>query len=161
MCLVLDILQEYMYNIRAFVGISTDKEEFMAKKIHAIQAYSPRTTLQKPMEINSLAEYIEGRCGINKGSIKQVLCEFSNAIDYHCRTGVPVRLEDVGIFRPGIDKDGNARINFKADAKMARIFRKKGYKGKMKNDDMIGKSMDDYIARWNQEHQDDKIKKSK
>jgi len=76
------------------------------------------------------------------------------------RQGFSVRLDGVGLFSPSIDKKGTFSINVRSDKKLLLRFNEKGkFYGKLRNKDMIGKTEDDYIQRWNDEHPDDKIKK--
>jgi hypothetical protein len=76
------------------------------------------------------------------------------------RKGFSVRLAGVGVFSPAVDKDGNFGLNYRADKELIKRLNDSGaFIGRIRNKDMIGKSTDDYIERWNEEHPDDKIKK--
>lgn len=133
----------------------------MAKEINAIQAYSPRLVYNQITEINHLVELIEGRCGLNKSTIRMVLTELEYAIVFYLKMARPLRLEDIGLFRPTIDRDGTLRVKFKPEKALLNALNEGTFEERIKNDDMIGKSVQDYIARWNDEHPDNKIKAEK
>lgn len=131
----------------------------MADKMKAIQAYSPRLQLSKPISQNFLVEYIGDRTGLNKGTILNVLCEFHDSLEFFGKNAQPVRLDGIGIFKPGINKDGEIHLNFKADKALTMKFNQPSdpYKGPIKNKDMIDKTAEDYIQRWNEEHPGDPV----
>jgi len=132
----------------------------MATTIQAYQAYSPRVTIERVMEMESVETYIEDRTGLNDSTIHAVLRELHSALLFYARQGFSVRLDGVGLFSPSIDKEGTFGINVRSDKKLLLRFNEKGkFYGKLRNKDMIGKTEDDYIQRWNDEHPDDKIKK--
>ena len=130
----------------------------MAKAVQAVQAYSPRLKLSKPIKIGDVAKFIAGRASLNEGTIINVLMEFQNSIIHYCNMGNPLNLEGLGIFSPGINKDGEVRVNYRPDKTLLfRLKKEEQYIGKVKNKDMIGKTREDYILRWNLEHPDDPI----
>lgn len=131
----------------------------MAKIMNAIQAYSPRLIMGKIVSRKELVHYIAGRTGFNKGTIYNLLMEYQEAICFFNKAGRPVKLEGLGIFSPGIDKNGVLRVNHRPDKELAIELNATGaFEGDIKNKDMIGKSSQDFIDRWNQEHPNDKIK---
>lgn len=133
----------------------------MAKEINAIQAYSPRLVYNQITEIDTLVELIEGRCGLNRSTIKMVMSELGYAIAFYLKFAKPLRLEEVGLFRPTIDRDGTIRVKFKPENALLKALNKGTFEEKIKNEDMIGKATEDYINRWNEEHPDDPIPKKK
>lgn len=129
----------------------------MAKKMNAVQAYSPRLKLQKPVEINDISEFIAGRTGRVRSTIKEVLGEIHETLLFYLAMGKPVKLEEVGIFRPVIANDGSLRINFLPDQELIKKFNKKGVDTEIKCKDMIGTTNEEKITRWNDEHPDDPV----
>lgn len=129
----------------------------MATKFHATQAYSPRIKLSEPVEINEVSDFISGRSSYKRGMIKDILSEMAECFIHFFHTRQPVKLEEVGIFRPVMAKDGSIRINFKPDKRLLKKLSNKGINGPIKCKEMIGKSDEEFIARWNEEHPDDKI----
>lgn len=133
----------------------------MADVVKAIQAYSPRIIKGKKVGTDELVSFIGGRTGYNKSTIIGILLEFQNIIVVSLKAGRAVNLEGLGIFSPGINKEGVIRVNFRVDKKITREINWEAdypFRGKIKNKDMVGKSTQDYINRWNTEHPDDPVK---
>lgn len=129
----------------------------MAKKMNAVQAYSPRLKLLKPVEISEVSEFISGRTGRVKSTIKEILGEIHESLLFFLSMGKPVKLEDVGIFRPVLANDGSLRINFLPDQSLIKKFNNKGIDSEIKCKDMIGTTREEKITRWNNEHPDDPV----
>ena len=83
----------------------------MADVVKAVQAYSPRIIKGKKVKTDELVSFIGGRTGYNKSTIIGVLLEFQNIIVVSLKAGRAVNLEGLGIFSPGINKEGVIRIN--------------------------------------------------
>lgn len=129
----------------------------MAKRMHAIQAYSPRIKLDTPLDINYISKFIAGRSSNNRGTVKNILSELHECLLHYFSIGQSIMLDEVGIFRPVIARDGSIRINFKPDRKLIKALNGLELNIKIKRKDMIGKSDEDCIARWNKEHPDDPV----
>ncbi len=125
--------------------------------MNAVQAYSPRIKLMKPVQMNDIANFIAGRSGRVKGSIKDVLSELHETFMHYLCIGKPVKLEEVGIFRPVMANDGTIRISFLPDPTLISKMNKKGVDAKIKCQDMIGTTSEEKIVRWNKEHPDDPV----
>jgi len=131
----------------------------MAEEVKAIRAYTPRVVQGDLVEIEDIADYIEGRTSFNGGAVVNMLWEFRKALTVFALSGRPVRLKGLGIFSPRIDKDGVVSLNLRVDPWLKSELNVKGrFKGRVENRDMLGKSVDEMIERWNGEHPDDKIK---
>ncbi len=78
----------------------------MAELLNAVQAYSPRVKLGLPVNMNELVRYIAGRTGFNRGTILNVLLELQETIIFFNKAARSVKMEGLGIFSPGIDKNG-------------------------------------------------------
>jgi hypothetical protein len=131
----------------------------MAEAITAIRAYTPRVKQGKTVEVEDIAGFIEGRTSFNGGAVINMLWEFRAAITFFALVGQPVRLKGLGVFAPRIDKDGVFSLNYRPDKWLkSELNVAHRFKGKVVNRDMIEKSTEDMIERWNQEHPDDKVK---
>jgi nucleoid DNA-binding protein len=133
----------------------------MADVVKAVQAYSPRIIKGKTVKTDELVSFIAGRTSYNKSTIVATLLEFQEVIVTSLKAGRAVKLEGLGTFSPGINKEGVLRVNFRAEKKITRGINWSAdypFKGKFKNQDMIGKSKQDYIKRWNTEHPDDPVR---
>jgi len=130
----------------------------MAKLIEAINAFRPRIDLGPLLTSAELVEYISGRTGLNRGEIRNVLSEFNEAIIYHCRRGIPVRLEGLGIFNPGMDVSGNKKINLRRDVSFRRALNIPGaFTGRIINSANIGMTSTDARAMWDALYPDDLV----
>lgn len=132
----------------------------MAKMIQAYQAYSPRVKIQRMVEVDEVVRYISDRTGLNRSELLFALMEMHDCLYNYLRTGYSVRLPGLGSFAPAVDKNGSFSINHRPDKELtANLNNPNEYLGSIRNKDMIGKTEEDYIERWNEEHPDDKIKK--
>lgn len=125
----------------------------MPKEVKAIFAYTPRVKMGKVVEIDELVSFIAGRTSFNAGAIDNMLLEFRDALLFFAMTGRPVRLKELGILAPRIDKNGELGLNFKMDSRLKSAMNQQGkFKGDVVNRDMLGKSVEEMKDRWNQEH---------
>lgn len=132
----------------------------MAHVMKAIQAYSPRVTIPRMVEINEIVDYIADRTGLNTGTILYVMMELRDALLTYTGMGYSVKLPGLGSYAPTIDKEGTFGINHTPDKQLLQRLNDAGrFTGSIRNKDMIGKSIDDFIERWNEEHPEDKVKK--
>lgn len=132
----------------------------MAHVMKAIQAYSPRVTIPRMVEINEIVDYIADRTGLNTGTILYVMMELRDSLLTYTGMGYSVKLPGLGSYAPTIDKEGTFGINHTPDKQLLqRLNDANRFTGSIRNKDMIGKSIDDFIERWNEEHPEDKVKK--
>ncbi len=130
----------------------------MSKEVKAIFAYTPRVKMGKVVEIDELVSFIAGRTSFNEGAIVNMLFEFRDALLSFTMTGRPVRLKELGILAPRINKNGEVGLNFKLDSRLKSAINQKGkFKGDVVNRDMLGKSVQDMKDRWNREHPEDPL----
>lgn len=134
----------------------------MAKPIHAVQSYSPRLKPDRNASMKEVVSFIAGRTGMNKGAITMVLHELKDTLTFFHLAGRGVKLEGMGIYKPRINLDGKIALTHHIDPELkAELNKPNAYEGEIENRDMIGKTSDDLIDRWNAEHPGDKIKKEK
>jgi hypothetical protein len=127
--------------------------------VKAIFAYTPRVKLGKMVEMEELVHFISGRSPLTEGTVANALAELRDAVVFFAMAGRPVRVKGLGIFAPRIDLNGVLGINQKPDKWLKHQLNLEGeFTGEIVNRDMIGKTSDDLLARWNQEHPEDPIK---
>jgi len=64
----------------------------------------------------------------------------------------------LGTFAPGIDRDGNVRINFQTAVRLKKaLARRDQYTGRIRNKARIGWTNADYKALWDAENPDDPL----
>ena len=128
----------------------------MAKLLQAITAYGPRLDLNKTAQMPQITEYIASRTGLNKSEISMVLQELNEAIIFFGKNGTPIKLPDVGIFTPSINREGQFSLGFRADMSLKNGLNNAGaYQGRMINKENIGKTNAEFKAIWDQAHPTD------
>lgn len=131
----------------------------MAKMIKAINAYRPRIIKGLPVKVEEVAELIGGRTSMNPGSVHQALKEFWYALLFFSKAGRSVNLPGLGTFTPSISLDGSIKIKLRVDSELISELNKlKGnFLGKVENAEYIGKTSDELVTLWNEEHPDDLV----
>lgn len=130
----------------------------MALLVHALKAYAPRLKITSRASMNEVVSIIAGRTGLNRGTISMVLYEIKDALLFFHLAGRSVKLDSLGCYTPYIDLKGNIDVTNRLPSEFkAELNKPHAYEGKIINRDMIGKTAGEIIARWNEEHPDDKI----
>lgn len=130
----------------------------MAKLIKAIRALAPRLKPGRKASMKEVVTFIAGRTGLNRGDILQVLNQFRETIVFFALAGRGVKLQDFATFTPKINMEGVISLTQRLDpAIKADLNAPKAFEGEILNRDMIGKTIDDVIARWNEENPDDLV----
>lgn len=133
----------------------------MAKLIHAVRAYTPRLKMGRRASMKEVVGFMAGRTGLNKGAIAMVLYELKDTLAFFHLAGRPVKLEGLGAYNPKVDLDGVITLSYRIDPELkAELNKPRAYEGEIDNSDMLGKTSDELIARWNKEHPNDKIRKN-
>lgn len=129
-----------------------------ATRIKAVSLYSPKIVQPKTAGMKDLVKLIAARSTLNEGTIQNVLRELGEVIPYYLSQGRAVKVEAIGTFTPRINLDGSFTISHLPDKYLkAAINSPYWFNGDIKNKEMIGKTTDDLVERWNQEHPDDQI----
>jgi hypothetical protein len=112
------------------------------------------------VQINEIVDYIADRTGLNTGTILYVMMELRDSLLTYTGMGYSVKLPGLGSYAPTIDKEGTFGVNHTPDKRLLQKLNAPDlFTGDIRNKDMIGKSIDDFIDRWNEEHPEDKVKK--
>jgi hypothetical protein len=121
----------------------------MAHRIKAVNAYRPRieqgSTVQKPELIRAVSR----ATSLVEGSVDQAVKEVRDQIVEFCRAGRAVKVDELGTFTPTLDLEGYFAIAFRADPSMSYNLNMPGT--------FSGKTSNELIARWNEEHGDDPV----
>ena len=130
----------------------------MAPRIKAVNAYRPRieqgNTVQKPELIRAVSR----ATSLVEGSVDQTVKEVRDQIIEFCRSGRAVKVDGLGIFTPTVDLGGYFAVSFRADPAMNYGLNVPGtFSGTILNRESIGKSSDDLVARWNEDHTEDPV----
>ena len=130
----------------------------MASKIQAIGAYRPRinqgNTVQKPELLRASSR----ATGIVEGTLDLGIKELRDQIIEFCRAGRAVKIEGLGTWTPNLRMDGSLDIQYRADTALVNGLNFPGvFTGTIINPDNIGKSGDDLVELWNNEHPEDPV----
>ncbi len=130
----------------------------MAKKIKAISAYRPRIKRGKTVQTEQLVAYVAERTGLNEGEFSLALKEMRDGIVFYNLDGRAVKLEGLGTYAPKVSMDGTFGVAHTPDKALKNRLNTPGaFNGDIENRDMIGKTSDDCVTRWNEEHPDDPV----
>lgn len=129
----------------------------MARKITAIRKYRPEIKREPTLQTLQIVEDLAQSTSLNEGSIRFVVYELRDAILKAHRHGQAVKIDGLGTFTPTIHVDGNLDILFRPDPDMLRQLNNANFYAKILNKANIGKSADELVAQWNEEHPDDPV----
>jgi len=130
----------------------------MASKIAVINAYRPRVEQGNTVQKAELVRALARSTGLNEGGIDQVIRELrDNIIDFN-RMGRAVKVEGLGTYTPNIGLDGTLDVQYRADPALNKGLNAPGtFTGTIKNAENIGRTPEELIAKWNEEHPTDLV----
>jgi hypothetical protein len=134
-----------------------DGGDDVANRIKAINAYRPRIKLGMTVKTEELVEYVANRTGLNRGEILLVLTELHEAIAHYNRLGRGVRLEGLGTYLPNVRLDGSFDVQHRLDPRLKGLLNEEGFAARIANRRHAGKTADELVALWNEEHPDDPV----
>ena len=130
----------------------------MAEKIVAINAYRPKVKLIKRARVKEVVQQIAKGSTIHEGEMSLALQQLREAVIYMLQGGRSVTLEGLGTFTPQIRLDGTFGVSLKPDkAITGELNKDNGFIGDIVNRDNIGKTPDELVTLWNEEHPDDLV----
>lgn len=130
----------------------------MANLLEAIRDFGPKLKLNKTLTMRDLAAFIAMRTAVNENQVMLVLQELKTAILYFNRIGTPIYLPGLGRFAPGINRDGQYRVNVRVDKALKNgLNEKDAYAGRLENSEHIGLDDDGYKSLWDAGHPDDPL----
>ena len=130
----------------------------MASRIKAIGAYRPRieqgNTVQRPELIRALSR----ATGLVEGSVDQVIKELRDQIIEFNRAGRAVKVDGLGTYAPNISLDGTLDLQYRADTAFGNGLNIPGiFTGTILNREYVGKTSEELVQKWNEEHPDDPV----
>ena len=126
--------------------------------IKALATYGPRIKLGATVGITELVLFLAGRTNTHKGELELILDELQQAVFFFNRIGRAVKKPGLGIYSPGMKRDGNIKVGHRADPALKKRFNDShGFEGDVINKDMVGKTLDDVIEKWNTENPNDAV----
>ena len=130
----------------------------MAHRIKAIAAYRPRINYGNSADLKEVVKLIVSRSTLNEGEVYNSLRELRDVVAYLCLTGRAVNLDGLSHYTPQVNLDGSYNVSIRPHLQLKNELNKPGeFSGKIINRDMIGKTPDELVALWNEEHPDDLV----
>jgi hypothetical protein len=129
----------------------------MASRIKAINAYRPRIKVARTVQREELVRTIARRTGLDEGQIYYVLTELRDAVVDYNRAGMGVKLEGLGTYLPNMGLDGSLDVHYRQDAGLRLRLNQEPFEGHVVNRENVGKTADELVALWNEEHPDDPV----
>lgn len=129
----------------------------MAHRIQAINAYRPRIDLGKTVQKPALLRAVSRATSLVEGTVDMAIKETRDQIIEICRSGRAVKVEGLGRFEPIMDLDGQMSISFRPDPTFAYSLNEKAFEGTVINREHIGKTSEELVVKWNEEHSDDPV----
>ena len=130
----------------------------MAQLIKAVGALRPRIQLGKRADYHEVVELVARASSLNEGEVSHVLDELREVISYICSTGRAVNLEGLCSYTPSIKLDGKITVAHRLDRRLRHLLNTPGkFKGTILNRENIGKTPDEIVTIWNEEHPEDPV----
>ncbi len=129
----------------------------MAKKIQAVAAYGPRIDLIEAADVERFMSLITQRTTLSAGVVKNVQESEVETLIGLLREGRPVHT-GVAIFTPSINLEGKIDVNVRVDKRILSALNSNGaFTGRLIHSENVGKTSDELVALWNEEHPEDPI----
>lgn len=131
----------------------------MAHRIQVISMCRPRveqgSTVQKP----ELVSIMSHGTGIVQSVLDFVICELRDRLIEILRSGRALKIEGLGTWSLNIGLDGRFDVQYRADAALIRALNERGaVTGRIRNRGNIGKSGDEIVQKWNEDHPEDPVR---
>ena len=115
-------------------------------------------SLHLPLRASARVRAVSRATSLVEGTVDQAVKEVRDQIIEFCRAGRAVKVDGLGTFTPTIDLEGYFAISFRADPAMNAGINLQGtFSGTIINRENIGKTSDELVAKWNEEHADDLV----
>jgi hypothetical protein len=130
----------------------------MAVKLKAINTYRPKIERAEVAENIEITDQIAGRTGLTRGQVALVLDELHESIIHFARSGRSVKIDGLGLYYAKISLAGDYRIShIPANSLHRKMNIKETFTGTLINKNNVGKTPEELVELWNQEHPDDLV----
>ena len=130
----------------------------MAQKITAINAYRPRIEAGNTVQKHELIRQLSRATGLNEGTTDLSIKELRDIIIESLRAGRGVKVDGLGTWLPNVGLDGTFDVQYRMDSFLKNQLNITGiFTGTIINRENIGKTSEDLVAKWNEEHPDDQV----
>ena len=129
----------------------------MASRIRAVKALCPRLDLGASASADRFMELVTQRTTLSRGVVRNVQESEVEALIGLLLEGHSVRT-GTAVYSPSIGLDGRLKVNVRVDVRILRALNAVGaYRGRIVNEENIGKKEADLIAQWNEAHPQDLV----
>jgi hypothetical protein len=128
----------------------------VAQRIQAITAYRPRIEYGDAASPDRFLELVTSRTTLSNGVVKNVQEAEVEALMGLLLDGRPVHT-GIAIYTPNIDLDGELEVKVRVDKRILRTLNSGAFRGRIINADNIGKTGDELVTLWNDDHPDDPV----
>jgi len=129
----------------------------MAQLIQAFSKYGPKIDLMEAADPRRFMDLITQRTTLSAGVVKNVQESEVETLIGLLKEGRSVHT-GVAIFRPTIDAQGNLSVNVRLDKRITSALNAPGaFTGKVNNSANVGKTTEEFVSIWNEEHPTDMI----
>ena len=129
----------------------------MAPVIRAVKEYCPTIDLGDAASEERFLELITSRTTLSNGVVKNVQESEVETLIGLLLDGRKVRT-GIATYKPVIDLDGQFSVKVKVDKRVLRALNADGaFRGTITHAEFIGKSSDELVELWNNEHPEDPV----
>jgi hypothetical protein len=129
----------------------------MAQLIQAFSKYGPKIDLMETAEPRRFMDLITQRTTLSAGVVKNVQESEVETLIGLLKEGRSVHT-GIAVFRPIIDAQGNLSVNVRVDKRITSALNVPGaFTGKVNNSANVGKTTNEIVSMWNEEHPTDII----
>jgi len=129
----------------------------MAQLIQAFSKYCPKIDLMEAADPQRFMELITNRTTLSAGVVKNVQESEVETLTGLLKEGRSVHT-GIAVFRPTIDAQGNLSVSVRVDKRILSALNVPGaFTGKVNNNANIGKTTEEIVNLWNEEHPEDLI----
>jgi len=108
--------------------------------------------------MNELVSAVANRTGLNKGDVLLSVNELRDNIVSIALSGRGVKIDGLGTFTPKVNLKGEISLSVRLDSSIsADLNKRKAFEGNIENREMMGKTVQDIIAKWNELPPDDLV----
>lgn len=130
----------------------------MAHRIQVISMYRPRIDQGNTVKKPELLRAVGRATGIVDALLSYVIAELRDIVIEFLRSGRAVKIDGLGTWTPNIGLDGSIGLQYRPDTCLINALKAPGtFSGRILNRENVGKSGDELVARWNQEHPEDPV----
>jgi len=129
----------------------------MAQLIQAFSKYGPKIDLMETADPRRFMDLITQRTTLSAGVVKNVQESEVETLIGLLKEGRSVHT-GIAVFRPVIDAQGNLSVNVRVDKRItAALNVPNAFTGKINNNANVGKTTEEIVSMWNEEHPTDPI----